>query len=656
MTWIPALQSPWLWGLLAAVPIGIVLLYFLKLRREPVEVPSTYLWMRTIEDLHVNSLLQRLRRSLLLLAQLLVVALAAIALFRPGLRGQSESLDRMVFLLDSSASMQATDLEGNTRFEAAKEMIGGQIDAMTDQDSAMLITFDDRAKVMQSFTSDRRRLRDALQRSEVSNRSTDVLSALRAADGLANPRRSSEMGDVNDVQVADAMPATLKLYSDGGFSPVTEFDLGNLTPEYHAVGTGEVDNLAIIAFSAQRNVEDPTQVQAFATIANAGTVDVSTTVSLMIGDDLVDAQAVDVGASEQTGISFAFAADEATTMRLRIDRKDQLDLDNVAYAGLSPIRSVRVLVVTPGNEPLELALATEKAAKICTADVVSPDFLESESFEKRMLSGVDDLVIFDRCRPDALPATNTFFIGALPPGEWSWRGDPQPVVLVDVDRSHPLLRFVDLFSLLIFQGRSLDGPDGSAVLVEGDAGPVLTIAPRDGYQDLVLGFEVVSQDDDGATVANTNWYAERSWPVFILNVLRYLAGAAEAGGAPSHPTGQTVRLRLESAVDEVTVGREAEAARTIQPSETGFLEVVDTDQPGNYLVRDDDRVLSLFSINLFDRTESRIAAKPEIELGYRSVEAADNTVQQRQEYWRIALLVMLGLLAVEWWYFGKRIA
>ncbi|TWT68299.1 vWA domain-containing protein [Crateriforma conspicua] len=656
MTWIPALQSPWLWGLLAAVPIGIVLLYFLKLRREPVEVPSTYLWMRTIEDLHVNSLLQRLRRSLLLLAQLLVVALAAIALFRPGLRGQSESLDRMVFLLDSSASMQATDLEGNTRFEAAKEMIGGQIDAMTDQDSAMLITFDDRAEVMQSFTSDRRRLRDALQRSEVSNRSTDVLSALRAADGLANPRRSSEMGDVNDVQVADAMPATLKLYSDGGFNPVTEFDLGNLTPEYHAVGTGEVDNLAIIAFSAQRNVEDPTQVQAFATIANAGTVDVSTTVSLMIGDDLVDAQALDVGASEQTGISFAFAADEATTMRLRIDRKDQLDLDNVAYAGLSPIRSVRVLVVTPGNEPLELALATEKAAKICTADVVSPDFLESESFEKRMLAGVDDLVIFDRCRPDTLPATNTFFIGALPPGEWSWRGDPQPVVLVDVDRSHPLLRFVDLFSLLIFQGRALDGPDGSAVLVEGDAGPVLTIAPRDGYQDLVLGFEVVSQDDDGATVANTNWYAERSWPVFILNVLRYLAGAAEAGGAPSHPTGQTVRLRLESAVDEVTVGRESETAKTIQPSETGFLEVVDTDQPGNYLVLGDDRVLSLFSINLFDRTESRIAAKPEIELGYRAVEAVDNTVQQRQEYWRIALLVMLGLLAVEWWYFGKRIA
>ena len=85
MSWIPTLV-PWQWALLAAVPICIVLLYFLKLRREPVEVPSTYLWSRTIEDLHVNSLLQRLRRSLLLFLQLLAVALAAIALFRPGVR------------------------------------------------------------------------------------------------------------------------------------------------------------------------------------------------------------------------------------------------------------------------------------------------------------------------------------------------------------------------------------------------------------------------------------------------------------------------------------------------------------------------------------------------------------------------------------------
>ena len=73
MEWINML-SWWQWALLGAVPPALVALYFLKLRRQPLEVPSTFLWKRSIEDLSVNSLWQRLRRNLLLLLQLLVVA------------------------------------------------------------------------------------------------------------------------------------------------------------------------------------------------------------------------------------------------------------------------------------------------------------------------------------------------------------------------------------------------------------------------------------------------------------------------------------------------------------------------------------------------------------------------------------------------------
>lgn len=109
MNFVPALTNPLALLLLALVPVGIIILYFLKLKREPVEVPSTYLWSKTIEDLHVNSLLQRLRRSLLLLLQLLAVFIALIALLRPGYRGESTGQDRTVFLIDNSASMQTVD-------------------------------------------------------------------------------------------------------------------------------------------------------------------------------------------------------------------------------------------------------------------------------------------------------------------------------------------------------------------------------------------------------------------------------------------------------------------------------------------------------------------------------------------------------------------
>ena len=101
--------SPGQWALVAAVPPAILALYFLKLRRMPLEVPSTYLWSKSIEDLRVNSLWQRLRQSLLLFLQLLIVALAILALLRPGWLGTDPSGQRLIFLVDNSASMGATD-------------------------------------------------------------------------------------------------------------------------------------------------------------------------------------------------------------------------------------------------------------------------------------------------------------------------------------------------------------------------------------------------------------------------------------------------------------------------------------------------------------------------------------------------------------------
>src|SRR3954469_4408086 len=96
--------GPVAWAVLIGVPVAIIALYFLKLRRRPVEVPSTLLWRRSIEDLHVNSLFQRLRRNLLLFLQLLVVLLAMLALAGPQVQGSSGQGRRLVLAIDNSAS------------------------------------------------------------------------------------------------------------------------------------------------------------------------------------------------------------------------------------------------------------------------------------------------------------------------------------------------------------------------------------------------------------------------------------------------------------------------------------------------------------------------------------------------------------------------
>ena len=180
------------WSALAGVPVGIIALYFLKLRRRPVRVPSTLLWQRSLEDLHVNSLFQRLRRNLLLFLQLLAVALVMLALAGPQMRGASSVGQRFVLMIDNSASMSATDV-APSRLALAKQQAKSVVGAMDSGDLAMVIAFSDTARVVSNYTGDRSVLGLRIDSIEPTQATTSLREGLQVAAGLANP--SKQIGE-----------------------------------------------------------------------------------------------------------------------------------------------------------------------------------------------------------------------------------------------------------------------------------------------------------------------------------------------------------------------------------------------------------------------------------------------------------------------------
>ncbi len=180
------------WVVLAGVPVGIIALYFLKLKRRPVNVSSTLLWRKSLEDLHVNSLFQRLRRNLLLFLQLLAVALAMLALAGPRIKGSSGQGQRYVLLIDNSASMSATDVPPS-RLAKAKEEARKVVRTMSGDDLAMVVSFAETARVVSNYTGDTRALLQRIDAIQPTQSTTSLRKALQVAAGLANP--SKQIGE-----------------------------------------------------------------------------------------------------------------------------------------------------------------------------------------------------------------------------------------------------------------------------------------------------------------------------------------------------------------------------------------------------------------------------------------------------------------------------
>jgi hypothetical protein len=653
--------SWWQWIVLGAVPPAIVLLYFLKLKRHPVEVPSTYLWHKSIEDLHVNAIWQRLRNNILLWLQLLLILLLVLALFRPSWQGTKLEGSRFIFAIDNSASMSAED-QKPSRLDEAKRKIGELIDQMKSGQAAMLISFSDSARVEQAYTDNRGQLRRALEAIRPTARGTSLLEALKLAAGLANPGRSSEK-DNRDTQVAEAMPATLYILSDGKFPPVTGFMFGNLDPKFIPIGLPEAKNIGILAFSAQRNDTRPDRLQAFARIENFGPQPEKITAQLYLDEHLVDASEAEITPNEPRGLSFDLSAVESGVLRLKIKSKDDLKLDDEASLVLHPQQRMRVLLVTPGNEPLSIALSTKSTQEIAEVQIEPPAFLKNkEKYQNPAAAGAFDLVIFDRCHPEQNPQANTLTIGDLPPGKL-WKAEDKVEVpqLNDFNTTHPLMQWMDLSNVTFLAGTPLKPPPGGKMLIDSDRGILMAIAPRDAFEDLVMGFQFFQDEagENGETrrIIATDWYSKQSFPVFVRNVFEYFGKGRGGGNTEGYRPGQSVAL--EVATPEATVHIKPPSGPNVdmKAGKTGKLSFTETNDLGIYELRSGGKTADRFAVNLFNAAESDIRPNPSPAIKVGDVEVKGEAASQaaRKEIWKTLVLIGLAVLAAEWYIYNRRI-
>ena len=645
------------------IPV-VVAMYLLKLRRDETVVPSTLLWTRLIADVEANAPWQKLRRSLLLLLQLLLVAILALLAARPFFERPAGLARDVVLVIDTSASMAATDVAPN-RLEAAKAAVMEALRELPTGGKVSVIAADRSARIVVNETADMGRVRQALDDIKPTSDSGDLGDALELADKLA--KRS---GDAQILVATDGALATRPTARVA--APIRVISVGRSRK-----------NQAIVALAVRTAASTVTR-SVFVSVANLDLERSRRRLEFWGDGRLLEVREVLLDAQARADVVVDDISGDVRTLEVRLvsadpnitTKPDDLAVDDRAWAIIPPDRKRLILLVGPGDPYLETALSYLPNVELYG---VTP--AEYGPASERNDGRPWDLTIFEGSLPATLPRTP---ILAIAPGTSSALGEvtgtlEQPGVgTLGVDE--PILRYVDLSTTHISKADRLTLPDWARTIIPGPKGaPLLYVGSRAGLPTAVLAFEPRRSDLP----------LQVAFPILLANLTGELLGGSSAPTQAVQP-GTPVSLALPSGASGLAVTRPDGSVVELVPGTPDGASVTftGTDLPGVYLVTPhlveaasaaeaassarpaaaspgppagpaDSAASSRFAVALLDVNESTIAPGSAATIEALGAAAAASPAQgagptaterptTRDEVWApLVILALLGL-CVEW--------
>jgi hypothetical protein len=598
----------------AAIPVVIVF-YLLKRKRVIKLVSSTLLWQKFLAETQASAPFQKLRHNWLLVLQIVMLALAVLALSRPYLSANTVGGRLQLVILDASASMQSTD-ETPSRFEKARAQALQMVDAMHDNDLMVVLQAGINTEVKQSPTSEKAALRRALQSCRPSDTPTRLREALKLAETLIQNQQRAE----------------IHLFSDGAVGSLDEFENSALPLVYHRLGE-RANNLAITTLDVRPNPENPAQRAIFASVVNESTNAQQTQLELRFNDQLLEAKPLRLAPKETSPQVFIAAQNrEVGVFNVRLNSHDDLAVDDQASVVSVLPAPVKVLLVTAGNRFLEKALRAAPNTQVLVAATLADP------------ASAFDITVLDNVTPAVWPRGNVLAFHTANTNWFpSWSKLEEPAI-VGVRANHPLLRFASLDNVLISESLAVKTPTWGTALVDAPQNPLI-IAGELGRQRIVwVGFDVLQ----------STWPLRVSFPIFVANAVDWLNPSSINASQLTVQTGKPFRWLLPQGVTaaQITTPDGETRPANVNPA-TGELLFGDTLKQGIYRVTAGTNQL-VFCANLLDAAESDTTPKAELKLGRYAQAAATHVRPASLELWRWIAAAGLVVLMAEWWYYHRR--
>lgn len=624
MSFLDFFITPRAFAFLGLIP-PLIILYLLKLRRSEVVIPSTMLWMRSLQDLTANAPFQKLRRNLLLLLQILILLLLTLALTRPYMKSSGIEGRNLCLLIDHSASMQT--LEGDrTRLAQAKAAALEVVDGMERGDKAMVIAFAESADVGCELTDDRYHLRRAIEGIQARDTRSNVRDAAQIIRSIA---------PVNPDVTAVVHGLEVLLFSDGNIQEGERLAALSLPVQYIQAGKTN-NNLGITRLSVRNDTSAKEARQCFIQVYNDRDTEAQSTLSLYFEDHLLGVDELSIPPGDTDEAIFVLPDLDAGILRAELDLEDALARDNTAWLSVRPETVIHVYLV---GSPDSIGLSTLRHVfsldprvnlSVGTPEQFSPD---EET----------DLYIFEGWSPEELPAGTLVFINTVPAIEGlEVIGELSNPPVMGLDKEHPVLRYTNPGNVSIAKALQLTLPEGASTLVSTEGGPLIADISQSFQPMLLITFDI----------GDSNWPLHLSFPLFMQNVLAWLPqGQVAHESALTTGTPIEVYALPESLVAAVAGPDGSATTLTLDPLRPVYYAATQT--AGPYTVTRGEQV-DHYAVNLLDQAESAIRPAENVQLGSQQLAAATGPISFNKELWRWLLLGGLAVLAIEWWVYTYR--
>lgn len=605
--------------LLGALSIPLLGLYFLKIRRQRVRVPSLLLWQELAKTQNLATPFEKFRNNLMFLLQLLLLLLLTLAFARPFLEKEFTAGRSIVLVVDTTASMGAKDGDP-TRLASAVTLAKAAINDIGSGDEAMLVVAGPSTQVPVPFTRDMHVVRDALDGLHPTGAEGSLREGIELAASLAKSRPSVE----------------IVVLSDGGAVDLGDLDVGAADVKYVSVGSGDT-NSGILALDLRRSPTSDLDRQLFVTVQNFGPADVSGTVGVFLDGKNVGLRTDTLAPNAPLSMVFDLPPKATGTLKVHLDADgDLLAADDDAYAVVTAAAERDVLLVGVDR----LTARVLQADPRFTLKTAPPTALTPE-----LLAQFDAIVIGGTV-PASAKGRNLLVLGPYSGGPATFGKSVDNPKILGWRRTHPVMRFVEWDNVGVSRAHAVTDQGGLVSLVEGDIGALVLAGERDGGRTVELAFLPLE----------TDLPLRVAWPVFVLNAVGWLTEASGdteasrivAAGTPfvrRIPDGQG-DVGLVSVVGPDGKAREAEVA-------DGVLRVRDTADVGVYKV-DAGPLSTTFAANLLSAHESSIKPQKALSLAAGQTAPATAKIAGRREIWRELALAALALLLIEWAAWNRR--